>query len=77
MDLKSNWWYSRAPLLQHKLDIKSDSWETPEFAMHGADLYVCIGSYGGILLPPTCKINYVNMQNNYVDVQYNCMLTST
>ena len=22
--------------------------------------------YGGILLPPTCKINYVNMQHNYV-----------
>ena len=25
--------------------------------------------YGGILLPPTCKINYVNMQNNYVNMR--------
>ena len=34
--------------------------------------------YGGILLPPTCKINYVNMQHNnvnrrliYVDMHHN------
>ena len=26
-------------------------------------------SYGGILLPPSCKINYVNMQHNYVDIR--------
>ena len=25
--------------------------------------------YGGILLPPTCKINYVNMQHNYVNMR--------
>jgi hypothetical protein len=25
--------------------------------------------YGGIFLPPTCKINYVNMQENYVNMQ--------
>lgn len=25
--------------------------------------------YGGIVLHPTCKINYVNMQDNYVDMQ--------
>ena len=40
-------------------------------------------TYGGIVLPPTCKINYVNMQNIYfiklynnVDMQHNlfCML---
>ena len=27
--------------------------------------------YGGILLSPTCKINYVNTQHNYVDMQHN------
>ena len=27
------------------------------------------GIYGGILLPPTCKINYVNMQHNYVHMR--------
>ena len=26
-------------------------------------------SYGGILLPPTCKINYVNIQHNYVNMR--------
>ena len=26
-------------------------------------------TYGGILLPPTCKINYVNMQHNYVNMR--------
>ena len=26
--------------------------------------------YGGILLPPTCKINYVNMQHNYVNMRF-------
>ena len=26
-------------------------------------------SYGGILLPPTCKINYVNMQHNYANIR--------
>ena len=25
--------------------------------------------YGGILLPPTSKINYVNMQHNYVNMR--------
>ena len=25
--------------------------------------------YGGILLPPTWKINYVNMQHNYVNMR--------
>ena len=25
--------------------------------------------YGGILLPPTCKINYVNMRDNYVNMR--------
>ena len=24
-------------------------------------------NYGGILLPHTCKINYVNMQHNYIN----------
>ena len=26
-------------------------------------------TYGGILLPPTCKINYVNIQHNYVNMR--------
>ena len=25
--------------------------------------------FGGILLPPTCKINNVNMQHNYVNMR--------
>ena len=25
---------------------------------------------GGILLPSTCEINYVNMQHNYVDIRF-------
>lgn len=27
--------------------------------------------YGGIFLPPICKINYVNMQDSYVYMQAN------
>ena len=27
------------------------------------------GKYGGILLPPTCKINYVITQNDFVNIQ--------
>ena len=30
---------------------------------------IFIVMYGGILLPPTCKINYVNMQHNYVNMR--------
>ena len=32
-------------------------------------LILCKRPYGGILLPPTCKINYVNMQHNYVNMR--------
>ena len=37
--------------------------------------YICLLTfhmfifYNGILLPPTCKINYVNMQHNYVNMR--------
>ena len=33
------------------------------------NMKIQIANYDGILLPLTCKINYVNMQHNYVDMQ--------
>ena len=32
-------------------------------------MFTWLSSYGDILLPPTCKINYVNMQHNYVNMR--------
>ena len=29
-------------------------------------IIICMNTDGGILLPPTCKINYINMQHKYV-----------
>jgi hypothetical protein len=39
------------------INLKKKSWQPP------------IRFYGGIFLPPTCKINYVSMQENYVNMQ--------
>ena len=75
---KSQAWATRhAPCVSslNQLTVREPGWSVAigvsvhSFFFFFLFYHKIIESYGGILLPPTCKINYVNMQHNYVNMR--------
>ena len=65
----SVWWFKRYQYTQY-LQRWNVGWKTFKNSRGGPTKNIWyFRFYGGILLPPTCKINYVNMQHNYVNMR--------